>query len=56
MSKFTEFIEFLIREGYEIKKANPKHVPGQGYSPAPYYSNVDLDSVLDEFENRKQDG
>lgn len=47
---YKEFVKFLIDKGYEIKKKNPRHVPGQGYSPPPYYSNVDTESVVKEFE------
>ena len=44
------FINFLKKNGYEIKKANPNHRPGQGYSPPPYYGNVSLDTVIAHFE------
>ena len=43
------FVEFLVKNGYEVRKANPRHVPGQGYSPAPYYSDVDICSAVDRF-------
>lgn len=50
MDKYERFILFLKANGYEIKQANPRHVPGQGYSPAPYYGDVNLSSVVLEFE------
>lgn len=43
------FIDFLIKEGYEITMKNPRHVPGQGYSAPPYYSNVDIEFALRDF-------
>lgn len=43
------FIDFLRKYGYEIKQANPKHRPGEGYSPAPYYTNVNIDSTIEHF-------
>ncbi len=47
--KLETFIEFLIKEGYEIKQKNPRHVPGEGYSAPPYYSNVDIEWALEDF-------
>jgi len=43
------FIDFLRKNGYEIKKANPRHRPGEGYSPAPYYGDVNIDSAIEHF-------
>ncbi len=43
------FIDFLKKEGYDITMRNPKHVPGQGYSPSPFYSNVNTDYVIADF-------
>ena len=46
------FIDFLKKEGYDIRMRHPKHVPGQGYSPPPFYSNVDTDYAVAEFLNK----
>lgn len=48
------FISFLEAHGYEIKKANPNHVPGQGYSPPPYYGNIDIQSAIDHFKDSQE--
>ena len=44
-----EFIDFLNKEGYEIKMVNPRHVGGQGYSPPPYFSNVNTEFAVKNF-------
>lgn len=48
------FISFLENHGYEIKKANPRHVGGQGYSPPPYFANVDLQTAIDHFRDSQE--
>lgn len=50
----NEFIMFLKKNGYEIRMSNPNHVPGQGYSPAPYYSDVDIDYALKKFNKNNK--
>ncbi len=52
--KYERFILFLKTNRYEIKQANPNHVPGEGYSPAPYYGDVNLSSVVLEFESKQE--
>ncbi len=49
-ASLASFIDFLNKEGYEIAKKNPLHVAGEGYSPAEYYSNVNIESALNHFE------
>ena len=48
------FINFLRKNGYEIKKSNPRHVPGQGYSPPPYYGNINIDTAITDFIKQKE--
>jgi hypothetical protein len=48
--KLKIFIDFLLEKGYEIIQKNPKHIPGEGYSPPEYYSNVDIEFALKHFE------
>lgn len=45
------FIDFLKKEGYDIRMAHPKHIPGQGYSPPPFYTDVDTDYAVNAFIN-----
>jgi len=47
--KLEVFIEFLIKEGYEITMKNPRHVPGEGYSAPEYYRNVDIEYALKDY-------
>lgn len=47
--RLRTFIDFLKKEGYDIRMRHPKHVPGQGYSPPPFYSNVDTDYAVADF-------
>jgi len=44
-----DFIQFLKNTGREIKMANPKHKPGEGYSPPPYYSNINIESTMKKY-------
>lgn len=52
ISKYDAFISFLNKEGYTVTMANPDHVPGQGYSPAPFYRNVNIDFAITEFQKQ----
>lgn len=44
------FLNFLKTEGYEITMKNPRHVPGEGYSPSEYYRNIDIEYCLNHFQ------
>ncbi len=42
------FLQFLKQNGYFVMGENPKHVPGNGYTPNRYYK-CDIDEVITEF-------
>jgi hypothetical protein len=48
--KLDVFIKFLVDHEYEIAKKNPRHVPGEGYSPSEYYRNVNIEYALEHFK------
>ena len=55
MMNCATFITFLKENGYEVKKANPNHVPGEGYSSPSYYENVNLGTAIAHFKKHFND-
>ncbi len=45
------FVNFLIKNGYEIVQKNHRHVSGQGYSPSEYYTDVNINTAILKFLN-----